>query len=945
MVVGRICGSGGARKHYQPALYERGFSITGLTYRQWRDEWSRTFGQERRSGSSVGYARTWCSVRRRCGSEETDGGREQESGDRNAFAGLAGAITDACLSGRRSKTGHRLEFGGRKGGAEEYSQAGRRSSGGWCEPRQGGENGCNLDWGTPAEIKTEEDWSLQEGLAAIEQEGSEIGLNGKCNCGGEKGVNAELNEFNVHLQRFRITEHKRCHGCGIGAGTLEDGVHILLRGAHKTARDFISKLYSLAISSKASRCKCLMQKYFKKQSAILKLGGKYIHEDWRWGVHWEMFYGYTPYRGVEHMLDEVEQWLVFRRILGGELEEAEYLKMMSEETLRLCREEWHLPKKCLGIEEWVATGEWMRGRSGDGVRNEVQINGKKMKTRRMKSVDAVFRSDRDMGRSLRRITDETFQVMEKSEGAKVRPVVKTGSEMFRKMDFLSQWVEDGFGQSKLSTLFGGVENQEDIDSELMASAENSALWKVPLDQSNFDWHQNRLSVEVVVATLGIALSKQVDNPDFHCVWETMWDSLFSREVRVVAGSAKYEWGNGLPSGLRWTALLDTILNITSFRVAVRLASGALKREIPIHCHKSQGDDIAFSSANLEDVKYIIHIYNRLGYEAHPAKTFYSRYRTEFLRKSYENGLGITGYICRSLLSIRFRNPILDLAVEKATRVYSRLTTWHLLGIRGMKSKAVAEMFIADCEQMGVSAEHAAGYALCKASFGGAGLLPSSQLGRALVRWFKVPYTYEVVVNEKKISPYLGQWNGRIAEKCSRYLSPHNYEHLYKSLSLSWGIREIDLLGKVYIVWKECKLSPLYIGPCEESAPEPEGFWRLEGLPTMVRNDVKEGAIEKDNWTELVKPECVDWLRRMQKRVSKTVFREYLLGRINAPWPIVDNVAMKYGQKIRTKFQRLLRSYVLKKDVGILEICRISAALEERISSALMEMGKRYTYGV
>uniref|UniRef100_A0AAU7L0Q3 RNA-directed RNA polymerase n=1 Tax=Zeugodacus cucurbitae toti-like virus 4 TaxID=3159488 RepID=A0AAU7L0Q3_9VIRU len=747
------------------------------------------------------------------------------------------------------------------------------------------------------------------------------------------------------MQRYRLKEHRKCRGCVLPRGVLEDGIHILMRGGHKAACDLVMALYTMAIRCKNITCKCKMQKYFKKQSAILKLGGKYIHEDWRWGVHWEMFYGYTPYRGVEHMLDEVEQWLVTRRILGGELSEEEYMAMLSEETITFCREEWKMPKGCLKINEWVATGEWMRGRSGDGIRNTVTVSGRKMKTRRMKSVDAVFRSDSAMAASLQRVTDETFQVMEKSEGAKVRPVVKTGSEMFRKMDYLSQWVEDGFYGSKLSTLFGGADNQEEIDVELMNSAENNTLWKVPLDQSNFDWHQSRMSIEVVVATMGYMMGKRITEPDFHKVWASMWDSLFAREVKVKAGAHRFEWGNGLPSGLRWTALLDTILNITSFRVAVRLAGRVLGKEIPIHCHKSQGDDVAFSSGNLNDVSHIIHIYNKLGYEAHPAKTFYSKYRTEFLRKSYEKGVGITGYICRSLLSIRFRNPILDLAVEKATRIYSRLTTWHLLCIRGMKSKCVAELFIEDCAQMGVSAEHAAGYALCKASFGGAGLTFSSQLGKALLRWYKVPYTYEVVINEKKLSPYLGQWNQRLKQTCSKYLDKHNYDHLYRSLAMSWGMREIDLLGKVSIIWKECNLSPLNVEPSGESVPDPESLWCLDKVPTMVRSHVKEGALEKGNWTELVKEESVEWLKRMQKKVSKTVFREYLLGRINAPWPIVDNVAMKYGQTIRRRFERILKTYILKKDIGILDICRISAMLEEKIARALTEMGKKYTFGV
>lgn len=727
---------------------------------------------------------------------------------------------------------------------------------------------------------------------------------------------------------------------------MEEGVHILLRGSSREEGDLVRKLYYKAKSAISSSCKCKMQKYFKKQSSILKLGGKYIHESWRWGVHWEMFYGYTPYKGVENMENEVREWLVKRRVLGGVIGERRYLEMLVEETARLCEEEWRLPKQTLAIKEWVATGEWMRGKSGDGQRNEVLIDGKKCKSRRMKSTDAVFRSDASMVKMLKQVKDEVFAVMEKSEGAKVRPVVKTGSDMFRKMDYLSQWVEDGFFHSKLSTLFGGAQNQEDIDNELLQVAENWAVWKVPLDQSNFDWHQSRLSIEAVVATLGVEIAKRVATPDFDVVWEAMWDSLFARPVRVKMGAMQWEWGNGLPSGLRWTALLDTVLNITSFRVAVRLSEEATgKGAIDIIAHKSQGDDVAFACKDLDDVATIVHIYNKLGYEAHPAKTFYSKYRTEFLRKSYEAGVGITGYVCRSLLSIRFRNPILDLAVERATRVYSRLTTWHLLSIRGMNPVKVAEMYIEDCNQMGVKPVFAAGYALCHAAFGGAGLRRSSKLGTALLRWYERPYTYEVEVEGKRISPFLGHWNGRIKHRLDRYLMPHNYEHLYKSLSLSWGIREIDLVGRVKVVWKECNLVPWLTAPAQERARDPESLWDLRSIPTMVRNDVKEGALERGLWKELVKPESVGWLEKMEARTSKVIFREYMLGRIKAPWPIVDGIAMKYGQRIRKVFEDKLATYIFKRDLSIIDISRICASLEDRTARALEEMGRGKIMGV
>lgn len=790
----------------------------------------------------------------------------------------------------------------------------------------------------------EDEWDYQGLTKAIEKDDAEI-RSDVCKCKGQRALNSEGTAFNDNLRRYRLPKHTSCRGCNIGSGIYEDAVHMLLRMADKKSAELISILYEASKNSKSAICQCKFQKYLKRQTAYLKLGGKFIHESWRWGVHWEMFFGYAAYRGVKTMGGEIEEWLVNRRVLGGPLGEERYMRMMAEETLKLCQEEWKTPKSTDCIEDWVSTGEWMRGKAGNGKTTTVRIDGKDKKTRRMKGVDAVYRSDKHMCDDLTQVKDEVFAVMEKSEGVKVRPVVKTGADMFRKMDFLSQWVEDGFYYSGLSTLFGGPSNHEDIDEELMRCAEDSSLWKIPLDQSNFDWHQSKLSIEVVMATMGIWISRKVNSVEFNRVWEAMWDSLLARRVVVRGEGIQYEWSNGLPSGLRWTALLDTILNITSFRVAVRLAESRLRRKINIHCHKSQGDDIAFGVKDLEEAKWIIHIYNKLGYEAHPAKTYFSRYRTEFLRKSYEAGLGITGYICRSLLGIRFRNPILELPVEKTTRVYSRLCVWHLISIRGAKGYVCGKMFIEDCTQMGVKPIHAAGFALCPAAFGGGGLSRRSSIARGMLEHYEGNYTYEVVVEKRRITPSLGFWNLRIRDGLDRYLTKGNYEHLYMSLAASWGIRETDLVGDVSVVWKRCTLKPLATGPGSLTLPKASKVWEVSRIPTMARSHVKEGSLDSGNWNELVKPGCLDWLLRLQKNVSKTVFREYMLERINVPWPIVDGMAMKYGGKIREEFDRRLRSYICKRDMGILELARVACYLEEKITRRLEQMSSIHKWGV
>lgn len=112
------------------------------------------------------------------------------------------------------------------------------------------------------------------------------------------------------------------------------------------------------------------------------------------------------------------------------------------------------------------------------------------------------------------------------------------------------------------------------------------------------------------------------------------------------------------------AILDTIINIASFRTICQYVQHYWGIETPILRMVAQGDDVLFTTSYLQCVSAIVHMY---GYKVHPEKTYISRERGEFLR-SYETDR-ITGYISRSLLSLRYRNPTIAIPVVKAERIY------------------------------------------------------------------------------------------------------------------------------------------------------------------------------------------------------------------------------------------------------------------------------------
>lgn len=135
--------------------------------------------------------------------------------------------------------------------------------------------------------------------------------------------------------------------------------------------------------------------------------------------------------------------------------------------------------------EWLSAGRWVRGRAGTDGKTTIEIDGKVEKSRSMKGVDSALMSDAEVGVELKTLVREQFHVMEKSEGGKSRPVVKTSNESSRKMDFLSEVVEKGLYSTRFSTLYAGTAGNNAIDAELLELTRNPNYIKVPLVQKNW----------------------------------------------------------------------------------------------------------------------------------------------------------------------------------------------------------------------------------------------------------------------------------------------------------------------------------------------------------------------------------------------------------------------------------------------------------------------------
>lgn len=484
----------------------------------------------------------------------------------------------------------------------------------------------------------------------------------------------------------------------------------------------------------------------KAMTGLMKMGVPYIHLHWRALCFWELQYGYVPYKEEEEMVPEIQEWLCEENALGGLLGEDRYLDLMYEEARKFMAREWRVPREIKTIKEWVATGHWMEGRSGDGATTVIGIDGKPKRSRRMKTVDGVFTPDAMVELELVTAAREQMYVIQKAESGKIRPVVKTGNAVNRKMNYLSHVLEVGLYGSMASTLFAGVTGNEDIDVDLINAVRDSSTWKVPLDQGSFDKRQTKSSIAVVLlAVWDHILEKVGGGGDIERVWGALWDSLFLKGATVHMAGKKGEWINGLPSGWRWTAVLDTILNLSSFNVIRRVAEARMGRTMQVQHLYAQGDDVILATADVQSAQYLMDTYEKVGYEVHPLKTYISRNRAEFLRRSYEIG-GVTGYVARSMVGLGFQNPILAAPLDIHERIYNSMAQWALVALRGASPFHAAEMFLESYKTSRIDMHNVADFTLTPSSVGGCGVDPASRFGAAIHslggrgRWLYVEVT-------------------------------------------------------------------------------------------------------------------------------------------------------------------------------------------------------------
>jgi hypothetical protein len=485
----------------------------------------------------------------------------------------------------------------------------------------------------------------------------------------------------------------------------------------------------------------ILAKMFKEMSGVFKKHGDRLNAHWKWFINWETLGGYRDSQDISDFVDELRNW-VSGDITHTSLGEDGWSEEQFLDDLELGMEEFlsDLPnlenanKESLSILEWASSpGNWAKSGSS-AIKTSLRFYDEKGKLRKPKKTKwrTALTMDPNWVIGVLRTKDESRlkqrnKAIQKRETGKVRAVVNADDETYLRMAYISDWLETALQGSAKSTLYMSKVQMVDMWIKLANATEGNTV-KIPLDQSHFDWQQNKRMISRFIKVVRRIISRCAKHKsDLLEVLDGVEKGLvqIEGELNVGTGSSRsvLPIQKGVMSGWRWTALMDTVFNWGELFAARKLVQRWGARD-PVLNAIAQGDDDQVACPGWADAALLATAYDSMGFEVNPGKFFVAQNRDEYLRQVAEPGV-VSGYPVRSLNSLLWRNPVSRDPVAGLLRAREQVNSWNMLIGRGGDKDATLRLMMRDVSAgNGLSLDQVRRLLGTPACVGGLGLWPA-----------------------------------------------------------------------------------------------------------------------------------------------------------------------------------------------------------------------------
>lgn len=267
----------------------------------------------------------------------------------------------------------------------------------------------------------------------------------------------------------------------------------------------------------------------------------------------------------------------------------------------------------------------------------------------------------------------------KRERKKVRGVISSDVNTYLKMAYVSwAWLDDALKGNEESTLWMSPAQLYEMWERLSRFGPNP---RMPIDQTGFDHHVWASHVLYVISRIA-SKAKGLPGPEGEDIREVLDLILYALSGGWVEVNGKrFPYLAGILSGWKWTAFLDTVINIIQREMAEDLVRRA-GLPYPIFASKpvSQGDDIQTEPSDWLAGAALWAAYEIMGFDVHPNKFWLDTGRDEFLRRVMIQG-EVTGYPARAVGAILERNPIGEIEAPGEMRLNETWSRWNTLFAR------------------------------------------------------------------------------------------------------------------------------------------------------------------------------------------------------------------------------------------------------------------------
>jgi hypothetical protein len=532
--------------------------------------------------------------------------------------------------------------------------------------------------------------------------------------------------------------------------------------------------------------------------------------------------------------------------------------------------------------DWVIKAEeWITSGSIDVKLGEYAG----MKIPKTKTAAAFVLTKRQLYNLLEQWKSGYNKAVPKRELSKVRAIIAGDFSTYLKMAYISHWIEEDMRGSELSTLTMNTEQTLQMWYKLSKSLPEL---RFPLDQGSFD--QN-ISAEMIIETIK-ALR------DFYVVREPTLGIWFKKVLYAVRhgqieldNGSVIPWEGGVLSGWRWTALLDTIINLAQVESARdeyidRYGVDPLEQVI------AQGDDDQMTIRSYSFIDFILKYYEQAGFEVNPNKMYIATERDDFLRKTILKD-SVSGPPARAVNALIWADPSKRIFDRGMDRIESTVNNWMTLIGRGNNTQAAWDLMLLDIHNF-TNIPIGALKKLLKTpkTLGGLGVLDPGNSNDFL----SLTVTTERKVFKKiKAPPYLNEyWRKDI--------------YFYIDEMGDWGIPIFDYrneLEKVVdtIIDYEPLKEKIYVQMALSDPLPLTPRWKTE-VPTFALDKVivEKWKEDEDSVRDLI--EDLSVYNIVLKKARRSVFLDWLSGKLEYKPPIVVGVGQEL---VSVVFQKLAQA--------------------------------------